>query len=85
MLNKKQMDELTTDLMYNVFRNDDIVFDTGEYTIDLLEIIASLHNMLYKEVTGEYYDYAGHHYNKVAGGWIEDGLYKKYSEVEYGT
>ena len=45
MLNKKQMDEITTDLMYNVFRNGDIVFDEGEYTIDLLEIIASLHNM----------------------------------------
>ena len=85
-MDKKALDALTRDLIDNVIQNPDYVFDLGaECNIDLLEIIASLHNILYKEVTGEYYDYMFHWYNKVAGGSLEDGLYKKYEEGEYDT
>ena len=79
-MDKTALDALTHDLIDNVIQNEDYVFDLGDCNIDLLEIIASLHNILYKEVTGEYYDYMFHWYNKVAGGSLEDGLYKKYME-----
>ena len=46
---------------------------------DLCYIIASLHNMLYKEVTGEYYDYMFHWANKV-GAWVYDDLFKEEGE-----
>ena len=85
-MDKTALSDLTIDLINNVIQNPDFVFDLGaEYNIDLLEIIASLHNILYKEVTGEYYDYMFHWYNKVAGGSLEDGLYKKYMEGEHDT
>lgn len=85
-MNKADLDALTGDLIDNVIQNPDFVFDLGaEHNIELLEIIASLHNILYKEVTGEYYDYMFHWYNKVAGGTLEDSLYKKYMEGNYDT
>jgi len=85
-MSKENMQSLTLDLIDNVIQNPDFVFDLGaEYNIDLLEIIASLHNILYKEVTGEYYDYMFHWYNKVAGGSLEDDLYKKYMEGKNAT
>lgn len=47
--------------------------DIGE----LLYIIASLHNELYKAVTGEYYDYMFHWFNLGCGGSISDDKYKE--------
>ena len=85
-MDKKALDALTSELIDDVIQNTNYVFDLGaEYNFELLEIIASLHNILYKEVTGEYYDYMFHWYNKVAGGSLEDGLYKKYMEGEHDT
>lgn len=85
-ITKENMRALTIDLIDNVIQNKNYVFDLGaEYNIDLLEIIASLHNILHKEVTGDYYDYMFHWYNKIAGGSLEDGLYKKYMEGEHDT
>lgn len=43
---------------------------------DLLDVIASLHNELYKEVTGEYYDYMYHWANLGYGGSPDDALFK---------
>ena len=80
-MTKENLNELTKDIKENVFLNPDMIFNfDGENTVDLLEIIASLHNVLYKEVTGEYYDYMFHWFNKTAGGSIDDDLYKKYEE-----
>ena len=84
-MTKENLKALTNDLIDNVIQNPDYVFDLGaEHNIELLEIIASLHNLLYKEVTGQYYDYMFHWYNKIAGGLLEDGLYKKYGNQEEG-
>ena len=84
-MTKENLDALTGDLIDNVIQNKNYVFDLGaEYNIDLLEIIASLHNILYKEVTGEYYDYMFHWYNKIAGGTLEDSMYKKYEDQKAG-
>lgn len=45
-------------------------------TYDLLDIIASLHNELYKEVTGNYYDYMYHWANFGYGGNPNDHMFK---------
>ena len=86
-MDKKKLNEITDDLITSYFRNPEVVFsgihlediDEAENLInELLECIASLHNELYKEVTGSYYDYMFHWVNKVTGGMWEhlDDRYK---------
>lgn len=53
--------------------------DDSYQNIDLIEVIASLHNMLYKAVTGQYYDYMFHWANKV-GSWVYDDMFKPENE-----
>ena len=46
-MDKKALDALTEELIDNVIQNPDFVFDLGaEHNIELLEVIASLHNIL---------------------------------------
>ena len=84
-MTKEELDNITVWIKENVMRNNKIMFDVairgddGYQDIDLIEVIASLHNMLYKEVTGEYYDYMFHWANKV-GSWVYDDLFKKEGE-----
>ena len=54
---------------------DECLSDYDKY--ELLDIIASLHNELYKEVTGQYYDYMFHWANHGYGGVPDDGLFKE--------
>ena len=55
----------------------------------MLSVIASLYNLLHKEVTGEDYEYFFHWANKV-GGYVDDnyfdenGDYHVYKEEENG-
>lgn len=79
-MNKDKLDKITRTLIENYFRNEDVIFSGVQYETvdemeelvdDLLEIIASLHNELYKVVTGNYYDYMFHWVNKVTGGMWE--------------
>ena len=81
MIDKTKMDKITEWLIDNVFRNDyiettynrylDYKYVDGSYevnkgiNIDLVDIIASLHNLLYECVTGERYDYMFHWTNKI--------------------
>ena len=48
----------------------------------LLDYIASLHNELYKQVFGKYYDYIYHWANLGYGGSPNDGLFKDQKEGE---
>jgi len=48
----------------------------------LLDYIASLHNELYKQVFGKYYDYIYHWANLGYGGSPNDGLFKDAEEVK---
>lgn len=86
-MNKDKLDKITRSLIENYFRNDEVIFsgvyydtveEMEELVDELLEIIASLHNELYKVVTGNYYDYMFHWVNKVTGGMWEhlDDKYK---------
>ena len=86
-LDKKKLDKITRDLIENYFRDEDVIWpDTADadkvegLVCNLLEVIASLHNELYKVVTGSYYDYMFHWVNKVTGGYW-DHLDDKYKEV----
>ena len=91
-MNKDQLNALTDWLIYNIFRNTDIMYDDciwnqgislagdikdctdcencdkckdcGE-RFDLIDIIATLHNLLYESVTGNRYDYMFHWCNKI--------------------
>lgn len=54
-----------------------ILEDMSDDKYKLLDIIASLHNELYKEVTGKYYDYMFHWANLGYGGDPNDGLFKE--------
>lgn len=84
-MNNYELAELTNFIIRKIMRNPDLMFDDtvrgnpDSDDIDLLEVIASLHNMLYKEVTGEYYDYMFHWANKV-GGWVYDDMFKPEKE-----
>lgn len=76
-MDKKKLDEITLNLIENYFRNEDIIYPDmnvdkmEDIILDLLEIIASLHNELYKAITGSYYNYMFHWVNKVTGGYWE--------------
>lgn len=84
-MTREELDNITYWIKENVMRNSNIMFenairgDDGYQDIDLIEVIASLHNMLYKEVTGEYYNYMFHWANKV-GSWVYDDMFKKEDE-----
>ena len=44
---------------------------------ELMDLVVSLHNELYKEVKGKYYDYAFHWANLGYGGYPNDSLFKE--------
>lgn len=89
-MKRSDLNHITETLIEQVFRNENIMFNfrndeymvfiDGEYA-DLIDIIASLHNLLYEAVTGEKYDYMWHWSNKV-GEWCNDNLFKVGGESE---
>ena len=89
MINKKQLDDITTFLNYNIFRNMDLMYREdfpgvkldkpykdkyhGEIKeVDLTDIIASLHNLLYEAIYGQRYDYMFHHCNKIGADCLDN-------------
>ena len=74
-MNKEKLDIITKDIKNNVMRNSDIVYNLNAETLILLDYIASLHNLLYEEVTGERYDYMFHWTNKIGYNGIEDDIF----------
>lgn len=76
-LTEYELETIKSFLISEVFRNSDFMFDDNVRgtdsmeKVDLLSIIASLYNLLYREVTGKEYNYFFHWANKV-GGWVDD-------------
>ena len=68
MINKDQLRLITEKLQDEVWRSNYIDW---EASIELVDIISTLHNLLYEAVTGDFYDYAWHWTNK-NGVWIDD-------------
>ena len=66
-MTEKQLSAITEYLKEKVWRNEDAMYmqsdDQGISSIDpadLIDIISSLHNLLYEAITGKKYDYAFH-------------------------
>lgn len=82
-MTKEKLNKITGYLIDNVWRNGNVMYDNhcieeGDVG-DLVDIISSLHNLLYEEVTGERYNYAFHWANKV-GSDVEDDIFDKLME-----
>lgn len=79
-MTKEQLDEITEYLKWNVWRNENVMFDNAcieeDDVSNLVDIISSLHNLLYEEVTGKRYNYAFHWANKV-GSDVVDNIFDK--------
>ena len=76
-MTKDELNTITSLLIENVFRNSHIMFSEdeimiGDELVGLPDIIASLHNLLYEQITGERYDYMFHWANKVGSDCIDD-------------
>lgn len=89
-MKKSDLDHITETLIEEVFRNENVMLNphNDEYLlfidkeyVDLIDIIASLHNLLYEAVTGEKYDYMWHWANK-AGSWCNDRIFEVGDESE---
>lgn len=83
-----QLNAITSYLKEKVWRNADVMYmqsdNQGFEEIDpsdLVDIISSLHNLLYEVVTGNRYNYAFHWCNKV-GAWTDDNIFD--SVIEKG-
>lgn len=85
-----KMQQITEWLIDNVFRNGVMLHDSNirhTYTpeepgeIDLIDVIASLHNLLFEQVMGEHYDYMFHWANK-EGAWCNDNIFDDIEEEE---
>lgn len=70
-ITKEQLDRITEYLKVNVWRNVEYY---NEETGELIDVISSLHNLLYECVTGQRYDYAFHWCNKI-GSWTIDNIF----------
>ena len=76
-MKKETLDKITADVAEAV-RNGatTLLYGDEDEKFKLLDIIASLHNELYHEVTGEYYDYMFHWANHGYGGDPNDKMWR---------
>lgn len=79
-MTKDHLNWITGVLKERIWRNDNIAYCSKDFITDtdlaiMVDYITSLHNELYKAVTGEYYDYAFHWTNKIGAGDPEDKLF----------
>lgn len=78
-MSEKELEKVREFIIDNIMRNNAIMYNDEcrgsekayNTEIDLPAVIASLYNMLHKEVTGEEYNYFFHWTNKI-GANVED-------------
>lgn len=63
-----------------VYRDPDVIYDEDKHYF-LLDVVASLQNLLNYAVTGEPYNYAFHWTNKIGYNGIDDSLLDKFKEA----
>ena len=73
-MTKEQLNAITSYLKEKVWRNADVMYMQSTDSVDLVDIISSLHNLLCEVVTGDRYNYAFHWCNKV-GAWTVDNIF----------
>ena len=85
MIDTNKMKNITSWLIVNVFRNSTIMYNDNirgndiNNDVDLIDVIASLHNLLYEAVHGEPYDYMFHWANNV-GSDCSDNIFDDMEE-----
>lgn len=62
MITEEQLYAITERIKEKVWRNGNVMFEDGAE--DAIDILSSLHNLLWECVTGKRYDYAFHWCNK---------------------
>lgn len=88
MIDKEKMNDITAWLVENVFRNTTICYEEKEHLFidigeknkveyDYLDVIATLHNLLYEAVNGYRYDYMFHWTNKAGYNGLEDDIFDR--------
>lgn len=75
-MDRQKLDNITENIIDNVMRSGRVYDYSDDNVVYLIDVIASLHNELYKEVTGDYYDYMFHWTNKCGYNGVIDGLFK---------
>lgn len=79
-MEREHLDKITEVLINDIFTEDDVMsyldvnLRLNNNIYELFDVIATLHNLLYEEVTGERYDYMFHWANK-AGRDVEDNIF----------
>jgi hypothetical protein len=89
-MTEKKLNAITEYLKENVWRNHNMMFamntddvsDIDESFWKLIDIVTSLHNELYKEVKGDYYNYSFHWTNKIGACEPDDGIFKDMEDNE---
>lgn len=77
-MTSNQLDEVRHWLVDNIMRNPDIMLFSDEIRndkIDLVEVIASLYELLHREVTGQPYNYMFHWANKCGARINNDNIF----------
>jgi len=86
MIDDEKLTRITHWLIRNVFRNPNILFNDAirgetDKDVDLVDVIASLHNLLYESVYDVRYDYMFHWANK-EGSCCTDDIFDNMEEYE---
>lgn len=86
-MNEEKMYKITMMLQEKVWRNPNVMFSSTdciqEDDIEMLtDIISSLHNLLYEQITGHRYNYAFHWCNKI-GADTNDNIFDEIGEKCY--
>jgi hypothetical protein len=74
-MNEKELEKIREYIIDNVMTNEKIMFSDDREGVDIPSIIASLYELLHRQVTGEPYQYFHHFANKI-GADVEDNLFK---------
>ena len=72
----KELSKVREYIIDKVMTNPDVMFSDDRDGVDLPEIIASLYELLHRQVTGEPYQYFFHLANKI-GSDVEDDLFTR--------
>ena len=74
-MNKNELDKITDKVVETMRDGDTFYSNDEEVRFNLVDMIASLHNLLYEEVTGKRYDYMFHWTNKAGFNGVVDNMF----------
>lgn len=90
-MNQQQLRKITEWLVINFFRNEDIIYPLiddklmieieKDNFVSIIDIIATLHNLLSESVTGNRYNYMFHWLNKI-GYSCDDDIFDDFLKGE---